>query len=426
MMSLVVCIFIMQNIVSSQRICNITDYGAIGDNKTDNTIFIQSAIRDCGDTDQMGLVLLPQLSNSLNIYICGALWLLSNISVHIEANVTLLATPNKSNISYPYIYTRREGIMNWTHSSLINGGICEEINYDPNKIGDQCVKWKKLENVIISGNANSIINGNGDSGWFNGSNFYNRPCLLNLMWITNLSITNVKLTNSPFWTLHPLFSENILIDNIIIDVNGPNTDGIDPDSCSNITVSNSFISTGDDGIAIKSGKNADGRAVNISTNNAVFRNLTFSNGMGIAIGSETSGNITNISFDDIKLNNSIWGIRIKSCVGRGGIVENITYKKINIHNIQKIAISISEQYYAYNCNETSAYPPTFRNFEIDNLYGTMDKGGAAGEFLCLDQAPCDYIDLRSIDIARYDKGFTCQDVHGKSHNVYPPSCISDN
>ncbi len=135
--------------------------------------------------------------------------------------------------------------MNMTYASLINGGICESIKYNKSAIGDQCLKWKTLSNVMIYGKG--VIDGNGASGWYNKSNeetYSNRPCLLQLMWVTNLSLYDVTLTNPPAWTLHPLFSTNIHIENLTIDTEGPNTDGIDPDSCQNVVIRNCYISLG--------------------------------------------------------------------------------------------------------------------------------------------------------------------------------------
>ena len=187
--------------------CNITDYGAKGDNRTDNTKYIQNAIQDCSEKsnkNSIGLVILPKLLDAETYFISGALFLESNIALYIEKDVTLLGTANKSNESYPYVYTRRGGIMTMTHSSLLNGGICLNISYNASEIGDQCKEWKKLEYVTIFGYG--TVNGNGHSGWYNEPYSDNRPCLLNLMWIDNLNLFNVTLTNSPFWYIIYLYT----------------------------------------------------------------------------------------------------------------------------------------------------------------------------------------------------------------------------
>ena len=105
-------------------------------------------------------------------------------------------------------------------------------------------------------------------------------------------------------------------------------DGIDPDSCSNVLVQDCYVSTGDDCIAIKSGKDADGRAVGIPTNNVTIRNMRFGKGHGISIGYEMSGNVTNVIFENFAMDSTERGPRVKSQRGRGGLVANITYKDI--------------------------------------------------------------------------------------------------
>ena len=149
----------------SSKTCKVTDYGAKGNNKTLDTKAIQSAIADCGKSSansdgDRSLVLLPSLSDKETVYVSGALWLESNLEFQIEANVRLLGTANKSNATYPFIYTRRTGTMNMTKASLLNGGICTKLDYNSSAIGDQCKgNWKTLTNVKLSGAG--IIDGNG-------------------------------------------------------------------------------------------------------------------------------------------------------------------------------------------------------------------------------------------------------------------------
>ena len=138
--------------------CKVTDYGAKGDNNTLDTDAIQSAIVDSDGA--RSLVLLPSLSATETVYVAGALWLESNLEFRIEANVRLLGTANKSNATFPFIYTRYDGTMNMTKASLLNGGICTKLDYNSSAIGDQCRgNWKTLTNVKISGAG--IIDGNG-------------------------------------------------------------------------------------------------------------------------------------------------------------------------------------------------------------------------------------------------------------------------
>jgi len=307
-----------------------------------------------------------------------------------------------------------------THSSLLNGGICKNLTYDSNAIGDQCKdNWKKLKNVKIFGYG--IIDGNGFSGWYNKelSLYSIRPCLLNLMWIDGLTIFNITATNSPFWTIHPLFSNNILIDNITVntDPNSPNTDGIDPDSCSNVIVRNSYVSTGDDCIAIKSGKDADGRAVGIASNNITIIDMMFGYGHGISIGSEMSGNVTNILFANFAMDKTGKGPRIKSQAGRGGMVSDVLYTNITMKNVET-GISVSEYYH----KDVTGVAPIFKNIAMINVSGSVT--GTAGEFECLEAMPCYNITLDNVEFTGYTKPFQCEYAYGKSEGkVEPKSCL---
>eukprot|EP01084_Bolivina_argentea_P115765 205810_1 len=408
------------------KICNITDkpYSAEGNGKADNTKAIQLAINDCSNasnTSYRSLVVLPKYysNNAQTVYMSSALWLQSNIDIYFEENVKLYGVPcvnaSINNISYPYVYTRHNGIMSYAHSGLINGGICKSIHYNASTYGDQCKKWKKLENIKIFGNG--IIDGNGHSGW--APNDPNRPYLLDLLWINHLKIYNITLTNSPCWTCHPCFCSNVIIDNITISTDGSNTDGIDPDSCKNVLIQNSYISTGDDCIAIKSGRDEDGRAVNISSNNITVRNMRFGNGHGISIGSEMSGNVTNVLFDGLFMDGTNDGPRIKSAPCRGGKVVNITYKNIVMEGVQT-GIALTKQ--RNDCANKTIVFPEFTNIFYQNITGTATK--QAGSFICLEQSPCYDVYLKDVNITAND-GFECQYVHGQSVDVEPKSCVDN-
>eukprot|EP01084_Bolivina_argentea_P263202 445380_1 len=437
-MMLTILIYLLStNIVCGYiKTCNITDYGAKGDNKTINTKFIQSAIDDCGKASndskhEKSLVILPSLyhNDGETIYISGALFLKSNLAFYIEKDVRLLATSDKSNKSWPYIYTRRAGTMMLTHSSLLNGGLCVNLtNYNTSRIGDQCSKWNKLKNIKIFGYGK--MDGNGNSGWYNQSNNKQisscsgdlckvRPCLVNLMWIDDLVIFNITLENPPFWTLHILFCNNILIDNISIFTDSPNGDGIDPDSCSNVLIQNSYITTGDDQISVKSGKNADGRAVGISSNNITIVNMIMGKGDGLTIGSEMSGNVTNVLFENIVMNGTTNGVRVKSKVGRGGMVANVTYKNIVMTNVST-GIIISE-YYQPKVNASGNAIPIFKNIYIENISGQVDK---CGQLECLPEMPCENIVINNVNFTGYTKEYECQYIHGEEEGCTPKPCIN--
>ena len=184
-------------------------------------------------------------------------------------------------------------------------------------------------------------------------------------------------------------------------------------------IQNSYISTGDDCIAIKSGKDADGRAVNISSNNITVRNIEFGNGHGITIGSEMSGNVTNIIFQDSVAKGTDNGPHIKSTIGRGGKVENVIYRNIELKDVEN-GIALSEN---YNGANQSGPVPILRNISFINISGTATK--EAGQFDCLSEAPCEDIVMMDVNISLKEHGFECQNAYGQSTRVEPKSCIQN-
>eukprot|EP01084_Bolivina_argentea_P096013 172600_1 len=417
------------------KVCNITTYdkkcrGDGGRGGQSCTQAIKAAIKDCSyastNTTDMSLVLLPTYysNHAPTIYMSAAVWLESNIEFRLEKEVTLLGIPclneSQNNISYPWVYTRMGGIMSPQHSGLLNGGFCESINYNSSAVGDQCKKWKKLENVVISGQGTSTINGNGESGWFDIPGTNNRPMLLDLIFIKNLQIYNVTMTNSPHVTLHTLFCTNIFVDNININTFGENTAGFYPDSCTNALLQNSVISTGDDCVCVKSGKGEDGLAVGVSSNNITIRNVLFLNGHGLTIGSEGIANISNVLFDNITCDGTGSGPKVKGGVMRAGTYTNITYSNIILKNVGQ-GLTIND-YYGPQTNETGPPWPIIHDIYFVNISGSAIK--EAGNFSCFPQAPCYQINLKHIDVVCGNHGFDCNNVYGESKDVTPKSCIN--
>ncbi|KAJ0244479.1 hypothetical protein HA466_0191030 [Hirschfeldia incana] len=166
---------------------------------------------------------------------------------------------------------------------------------------------------------------------------HTRGPLFQIMWSSDIVFANITLRDSPFWTLHPYDCKNVTITNMTILApvfEAPNTDGIDPDSCEDMIIENSYISVGDEGIAIKSGWDQYGTTYGRPSKNILIRNLTIRSNVsaGISIGSKMSGGVSNITVENILIWSSRRGVRIKTAPGRGGfdpqafpVLENINY-----------------------------------------------------------------------------------------------------
>jgi len=189
----------------------------------------------------------------------------------------------------------------------------------------------------------------------------------------NVRIEGVHIIGSPMWTIHLLYSENVVVRDVMIETYpGVQTDGIGIDSSRNVRISNCYIDTGDDGMVIKSGKDADGLRVNRPTENVSITNCTVHHAHGaVTIGSETSGGVRNIVAGNITCDGTQMGIRIKSRRGRGGVVEDLRFDGWTMRNVGQ-AINVTNYYTMEGEVRTSAEPvskrtPVFRNIAISNM-----------------------------------------------------------
>ena len=211
-----------------------------------------------------------------------------------------------------------------------------------------------------------------------------RPALFQTLNSKNIAVRGIRLINSPFWTLHPVYTDHITIDGVSIKnpYDSPNTDGIDIDSCTNVIIENCTVDVGDDGIAIKSGSGEDGIRTARATDGVIVRNCrVYSAHGGIVIGSETAGGIRNIKAEDSEFIGTDRGIRIKTRRGRGGDIENLSFKGLEITgNICPIAINM---YYRCGCDDKSCFSleklpvtpstPSIRNVDISGCHAKESK-----------------------------------------------------
>ncbi|XP_019242332.1 PREDICTED: probable polygalacturonase [Nicotiana attenuata] len=212
------------------------------------------------------------------------------------------------------------------------------------------IHGQNLRDVVITGH-NGTINGQGQTWWkkykqrlLNNT----RGPLVQIMWSSDIVISNITLRDSPFWTLHPYDCKNVTIKNVTILApifHAPNTDGIDPDSCEDMLIENCYISVGDDGIAIKSGWDQYGISYGRPSTNIVIRNLVVRSmvSAGISIGSEMSGGVSNVTVENVHVWNSRRAVRIKTAAGRGGYVRHIAYRNLTFENV-RVGIVIKTDY----------------------------------------------------------------------------------
>lgn len=291
---------------------DITDYGA----KPDGTICtaaIQRAIDLC---EKGGTVYVP-----VGTFVTGAFFLKSNMTLFLEDGAKLMGSGNIED--YPLMGCPYEGTDQLCYASLI------------------CTDCAPHENITIEGKG--VIDANGVALFHAemGENRGKRGRAVLIRNTKNLTIKGVTLRQSPAWCLHIVYCNNVMIDNIEVhskyDENGNaysifNCDGIDIDACKNVRITNSLISSQDDCIAIKSGKNAEGRRVGIPSENITIENCTFKSGFGIAVGSEMSGGVKDVFTRNCTFENTHSIASIKAIRGRGAYVKNIHYENCSLVN----------------------------------------------------------------------------------------------
>ncbi|MFV0393183.1 MAG: glycoside hydrolase family 28 protein [Coprobacillaceae bacterium] len=303
------------------------EHNIINDGTSDVTREIQALIND--------LKVGGSLVISKGTYLVSSLFLKSDMNLIFEPNATLLATTDES--KYPILPTRVAGVeMDWYVGIL---------NLD------------KCNNVTVSGLG--IINGSGEYWWnkYWGTDYksgmrkdydsnglrwaadYDCMRVRNLVVSEseNITISEISSMKSGFWNVHILYSDNVRINNIKILENGdesPSTDGIDIDSSSNVIVENCTTSCHDDSICIKSGRDGDGYFVGKPCHDIIIRNCEIRDGMGMTIGSEVSGGVYNVKFENIKFIGTDCGFRMKSSNVRKGYIKDITVENIEMTNVR--------------------------------------------------------------------------------------------
>lgn len=439
---------------------NIIKYGAINDGKTLNTNSINSAIAACSQNGG-GVVLIPR-----GLWLTGPIELRSNVNLHLNADALLSFTKDLS--QYKLVHTNWEGLGAVRNQSpisgtnLVNIAITGKGIIDGNGDAWRMVKKDKLteshwKNLIASGGYLSedkkiwyptesslkgskikqagVISDGKTAADFAEIKDFLRPNLIVLTQCKNILLEGVTFQNSPAWNIHPLMSENIIIRDIY--AKNPwyaqNGDGLDLESCSNVLVENSVFDVGDDGICIKSGRDAQGRKRAMPTQNVVIRNcVVYHAHGGFVIGSEMSGGAKNIYVSDCTFIGTDIGLRFKTTRGRGGVVENIFIKNINMKDIVGEALLFDMYYAAVDpvpvAGEKRDAPkvvllpvteetPSFKNFYISNV---VADGAAKAIFIRgLPEMNIHNIFLENMTL-QAEKGIEIEeakDIHLKNVNV---------
>ncbi|KAH7387056.1 hypothetical protein KP509_16G002800 [Ceratopteris richardii] len=286
-----------------------------------------------------------------------------------------------------------------------------------------------LTDVIITGD-NGTIDGQGARWWdlhHSKSLNYTRGPLLEIVESEGIVISNLTFKNSPFWNIHPVYCKDVLIRNVTILAprESPNTDGIDPDSCTNVCIEDCYISNGDDLISIKSGWDEYGIAYGRPSSNIVIHRIAGDtrSSAGIALGSEMSGGISNVYVNGLVVSHASAGIRLKTSRGRGGYMKDIYISNVNVSNT-KWAIEFTSQYGEHpDENYDPNALPDVKRIVIKDVVGWNVT--RAGSFKGIGELPFREILLANVvlNVTASHDIWNCSYVEGYSEYVDPEPCV---
>jgi polygalacturonase len=208
-----------------------------------------------------------------------------------------------------------------------------------------------------------------------GPGHYLRPNFVQPYRCQNVLLEGFSIKRSPMWELNPTLCRNVTVRNISIDSHGPNNDGCDPDACSDVLVEKCTFSTGDDCIAIKAGRNRDGRRVGVPTNNVIVQDCAMKDGHGgVSIGSEVSGGIQNVYVRRCEMSSPHLqrALRIKTNSYRGGTIENVAFMDITVGQVAEDVVAVD---FFYEEGEGGPFRPIVKDILIKNVTCQKSKYG---------------------------------------------------
>ena len=386
--------------------------GAKADGKTLNTMLINHTVDRLSQAGG-GTLFFPA-----GTYLTGAIRLKSNITLELEAGATLLFSDNFDDY-LPFMEVRHEGVMMKSFSPLISAMDAENITIKGEGTLDGQGKawWTEFFRIYVDLEKNGMrelnkyqprwerendveaLYAETNEDWHGTlKRRFFRPPFIQPVRCRRVRIEGVKIINSPFWTVNPEFCDNVVVTGVTIhNVPSPNTDGINPESCRNVHISDCHISVGDDCITLKSGRDAQARRLGVPCENITITNCTMLSGHGgVVIGSEMSGSVRKVTISNCVFDGTDRGIRIKSTRGRGGVVEDIRVSNIIMSNIKREAVVLNLKYSEMPVEPMSERTPLFRDISISGLTAVGVKTPV--KIVGLEEAPVTDIILRDINV----------------------------
>ena len=383
-----------QDVLTSD-IINIRTFGAVGDGEHLDTAAIQRALDACGKQGG-GTVVFPA-----DTYLSGALFIKGDhVILQFDEGATLKGSTDVSD--YPQIDTRFEGTERKYAAALLNG--------------------RDLRDITLTGSG--TIDGSGDPWWkaynarrsgqtVEGYELETRPRLICLYECRDVLVEKLTLKNPAFWNLHFVYCENVRAEYLTIRAprGALSSDGIDVDSCRHVLIRRCDIACDDDCISVKSGRDADGLCVNRPSEYIVIRDCSLGPaGCMVSMGSETAGGIRHVLVENCTGRDARNGLRLKTAPGRGGTVEDITYRNITFEDM--LYCIVFNMRWGTSRWPNDEYPPeavpVFRDIRVIDVVGS---GQRAGLLQGLDESPLQNIQFKNVKITA-DTGMRVRNAPG--------------
>jgi hypothetical protein len=389
------------------RECRASQHGCRGDGRTDCTEAIRKAITACHAAGG-GRVVVPTGDVAT-----GAIRLRSNVELHVPAGATLRFSTDPARY-LPVVLSRWEGMELMNYSPLVYAyeeeniavtgagtldGQADADHWWPWKTGERGHPNQKPDRDQLFRQAEAGVP---VAERVYGGGHYLRPPLLQVYRSRNVLVEGVTFKNSPFWVIHPVLSTNVTVRKVTVVSHGPNNDGCNPESSTDVLIEDTLFDTGDDCIAIKSGRNADGRRLATPSSNIVVRGCRMKAGHGgVTIGSEVSGGVRGVWAERCQMSSPELdrALRIKTNAMRGGVVEDVFLRDIAVGEVKRAAIEIDM---LYEEGDDGPYPPTVRNVQVERM--TVDRAPHALWVDGLSRAPVRGLVVRDSRFSGLTKG----------------------
>jgi polygalacturonase len=341
----------------------IADFSGVGDGTTDNKPAFEKAMQ-ASEAAGGGRIVVPAGEYLIN----GPIHFVSNTALHIEEGARLFFSSDPAHY-LPVVATSWEGTLLYNYSPFIYAYQCENIAITGKGTidGEASETWQlwrdiQRESQLLSREMNNKAVPVEERIF--GEGHYLRPHLIQFFDCKNILVEDVLIEDAPFWCVHPLMSRNVTVRGIRFDAHNKNNDGIDPEYSQDVLIENVAFNNGDDNVAIKAGRDLEGRTLGMSTKNIIVRNCTLKGLHGIVIGSEMAAGVHNVFVEDCEAGGYLKrGLYIKSNPDRGGEISHIYIKNVKLDQVED-AFFITSFYH----QEGEGHVTHIHDIFVENIY----------------------------------------------------------